>query len=76
MTRSGDKLQEEVAGSAVRDTLPVLAFASRTTPEALGMQVNESCAIPAPEVAAKVIVRGRVAQVAFGVALVANPTEA
>ncbi len=76
LTGSGDELQEEDAVTAVSDTLPVLAFTWRAMPVALGIHVNESCAIPVPEVAAKVIVRGLVAQVAFGVELVANPTDA
>lgn len=68
------RLQDEVAGNAMRDILPVLAFASRTTPVALGMQVNELSSVPVQEVAAKVIVRGPIAQVSFGVVLVANLT--
>ncbi len=68
-------MQEEVTGTAVRDTLPVLAFASRTMPVALGTHVTMSVTTPDPP-AAKVIVRGLVAQVAFGAVLVANPTEA
>ncbi len=69
MTRSEDKLQEEVAGTALRDTMPWLTLALRTMPVALGVHVNESCAIPVPEVAAKVIVRGLAVHVAFGTVL-------
>ena len=45
-------------------------------PDALGVHVNESCTVPAPEVAAKVIVRGLLAQVACGVVLTLIPTAA
>ena len=76
MTRSGDRLQEEIAGTAVRETLPWLAFASRTIPVALGIHLNESWAIPVPEAAEKVIVIGLVPQVAFGALLAAIPTPA
>lgn len=67
---------EKLVGVAVRLTLAVLAFARRTTPEALGLQAKESRTPPLPAVDTKCMVRGLVAQLALGFVLAENPTTA
>ncbi len=77
VTASGDAPQDgKLVGAVVRDSLEVLTLALRTMLVEVGLHVNESLALPVPAAAAKVMVRGFVAQVALGTLEAENPTAA